>query len=123
MEMTVARFRRQVAQRRGSRSRGAPRYPEQMRAFAVAHARAVRAGGGSTSGAAGELGISEMTLLSWVRAAGEPGRLREVRVTPEATGPADPTALDSMVEVTAPSGHVVKGLSVGQAAELLRALS
>jgi transposase-like protein len=122
MAMTVGRFRRQVAQRRGERERGAPRYPQQMRDFAVAHARAVRAGGGSVSSAARELGISEMTLSSWLRAARGPGRLREVRVRPEPAGPRTPPSAPSL-EVMAPSGHVVRGLSVQQAAELLRALS
>ncbi len=121
MAMTVARFRRQVAQRRGERARGAPRYPEQMREFAVGHARAVRAGGGSISGAARELGISEVTLSSWVGTELESKRLREVRLAPE---PVEPSGrVDSALELTAPSGHVVRGLSVQQAAELLRALS
>ncbi len=122
MAMTVAKFRRQVARRRGERERGAPKYPDEMRAFALAHTRSVRAGGGSIHRAAQDLGVSEVTLSSWVRAAEEPGRLREVRVAPEPAQP--PTASSApTLEVTAPSGHVVRGLSVQQAAELLRALS
>jgi hypothetical protein len=92
-----------------------------MRAFAVAHTRAVRARGGSIHQASQDLGISEVTLASWLRVAQDPGRLREVRVASE---PAQPAASSApALEVTAPSGHVVRGLSVQQAAELLRALS
>ena len=119
MAMTVATFRRQVAQRRGEREHGAPRYPQQMREFALEHAESVCAGGGSASAAARELGISEMTLLSWVRATDHRGKLREVRVAPDASAAPSTATLT----VTAPSGHVVSGLSVQQAAELLRALS
>lgn len=122
MAMTVARFRRQVVRRRGERKRGAPRYPQEMRDFAVAHVRSVRAAGGSLHRAAQELGLSEVTVSTWVLAAGERGRLRKVVVAPEPAERSTAVSEASLV-VTAPSGHVVSGLSVPQAAELLRALS
>jgi len=124
MAMTVAKFRREAERRRGERERGAPRYPEEMRAFAVAHARSVRTAGGSTHGAALELGLSDVTLATWLRTAGKAAKLREVRVAPaaEALRAASSAGTETVV-VTAPSGHVASGLSVQQAAELLRALS
>jgi hypothetical protein len=45
MNLTVEEFRQQVQERRGARRRGAPRYPEQLVAFAVKHARAAQAAG------------------------------------------------------------------------------
>ncbi|WP_428264712.1 hypothetical protein, partial [Haliangium sp.] len=64
-----------------------------MRAFAVAHARSVRSAGGSVHQAAQELGISDVTLWSWLRKSTEPTRLREVQVTASAaTSEPRPTA-------------------------------
>ena len=124
MAMTVAKFRREVLQRREGRKRGAGSYPPRMRQFAVAHAVSVRCAGGSVHGAARELGISEVTLASWLRAEPEAPRLREVRVSASPMQCASPLPTSTgTVVLTAPSGHVVSGLSVQQAAELLRALS
>lgn len=123
MAMTVGKFRREAEQRRRGRARGALRYPETMREFAVGHARAVRASGGSVHRAAQELGISDVTLSSWLGAADRPSKLREVRVASAQPSLASDAPSAPSVVVTAPSGHVVSGLSVQQAAELLRALS
>lgn len=121
MAMTVAEFRREVVRRRGSRRRGAPRYPAQLVSFAVRHARNVLSAGRSVSAAAGELGLSSMTLGAWLSRSGDVGgsRLREVVVSEP------PASVVSQygLTVTAPSGHVVSGLCVSQAAALLRALS
>jgi hypothetical protein len=61
-----------------------------------------------------------MTLSTWLSRSGDGGgRLREVVVSES------PVALGSQpgLTMTTPSGHVVTGLSVAQAAALLRALS
>lgn len=120
MAITMAEFRREVIRRRGSRRRGAPRYPAQLVSFAVQHARSALTAGRSLNAAATDLGLSSMTLGAWLSRSGHGGgsRLREVVVT-------EPPAIASQhgLTVTAPSGHVVSGLCVSQAAALLRALS
>jgi len=120
MTSTVAAFRREVVRRRGSRRRGAPRYPAQLVSFAVQHARGELAAGRSLSAAATELGLSAMTLSAWLSRSGDDGgQLREVMVSesPVTLGP------QHGLTMTTASGHVVTGLSAGQAAALLRALS
>jgi hypothetical protein len=119
--MTVERFRREVEQRRGDRRQGAPRYPEELVTFAVQHAQAARAQGRSLHAAGNELGLSSMTLSAWLsRSAATPrGRLREVVLS-------ETTAVESGdargLELTTASGHVVRGLSIADAAALLRVL-
>ena len=119
--MTVERFRREAEQRRGERRRGAPRYPEELVAFAVQHAQAARAEGRSLHAAGNELGLSSMTLSAWLTRSGgtSRGRLREVVLS-------ETTAVESVgargLEVTTSSGHVVRGLSIADVAALLRAL-
>ena len=121
MTMTVEGFRREVMRRRGARRRGAPRYPQQLVSFAVQHAASVQAAGGRVSTAASELGLSVMTLASWLSRAelSEHGRLREVVVSE----PLARAAAPRLLTVTTPAGHVVSGLDVTQAATLLRALA
>jgi len=120
--LTVEVFRQQVQERRGERRRGAPRYPAELVAFAVKQARAAQASGRSLHAAAAELGLSSMTLGAWLSRAGQSTgqHLREV-VVREATAEALPDA--RTVEVKTASGHVVRGLSVADAAALLRALT
>jgi hypothetical protein len=91
-----------------------------MVSFAVDHARGVRAGGRSVNAAAAELGLSAMTLGSWLSRCehGGRGQLREVVVS----GSSSPMAPQGLT-VTTRSGHVVSGLDVAQAAALLAALS
>jgi hypothetical protein len=122
MNLTLEVFRQQVQERRGERRRGASRYPEDLVAFAVKHARAAQASGRSLHAAAGELGLSSMTLDKWLSRAGRSTgqRLREV-VVRDATVEAAPDA--RTVEVKTVSGHIVRGLSVADAAALLRALT
>lgn len=119
--MTVEAFRREVAQRRGARRRGAPKYPDALVGFAVQHAQAARAAGRSLSAAASELGLNSMTLGAWLKlAAGAPrDRLREVVVS---TALAVPPTAPHGLEVTTSSGHVVSGLSFAEVATLLRML-
>jgi hypothetical protein len=120
--MTVEEFRRYAQGRRGGRRRGAPRYPDELVAFAVEHARAARSAGRSVNAAAAELGLSGMTLGTWLsRSSGTPRpRLREILVQAEDVGTQGD---DRTVEVKTASGHIVRGLSVADAAALLRALS
>jgi hypothetical protein len=119
--MTVAEFRREVERRRGARRRGAPRYPAELVAFAVQRARSVLAAGRSVNAAATELGLSSMTLSAWLSRSARPGggRLREVVVSRSPSSGVGEHGLT----MTTPSGHVVSGLCVAQAAALLRALS
>ena len=120
--LTVEDFRKQVLDRRGERRRGAPRYPADLVAFAVNHARAEQTGGRSLHAAADDLGLSSMTLGKWLSRAGQSTgqRLREVVVHAAAVE----TSPDARtVEVETASGHVVRGLSVVEAAALLRALT
>jgi hypothetical protein len=122
MNLTVEGFRQQVEERRGERRRGAPRYPAELVAFAVKHAREAQKAGRSLNAAAAELGLSAMTLGSWLSRAGQSTsrRLREV-VVREAT--VEDSASPRTVEVETATGHVVRGLSVSEAAALLRALT
>jgi len=119
--MTVDGFRREVAQRRGARRRGAPRYPAELVGFAVQHAQAAGAAGRSLHAAATELGLGSMTLGAWLKRSGmaSRGRLREVVVSETPVLAATPAR---GLEVTTSRGHVVRGLSVAEAAALLRAL-
>lgn len=120
MNLTVEIFREQVQQRRGERRRGAPRYPAELVSFAVKHAREARSAGRSLHAASAELGLSSMTLGTWLSRAGQStDRLREVAVYET---PAVASSAPHAVEVTTASGHVVRGLSVADAASLLRAL-
>jgi len=120
MTMTVAGFRPEVVRRRGARRRGAPRYPEQLVSFAVQHAASVQAAGGRVSTAASELGLSAMTLASWLSRSevSVRGRLREVVVSEPPVRAGAP----QLLTVTTRSGHMVSGLDVAQAVALLRAL-
>lgn len=120
--LTVEAFRQQVQERRGERRRGAPRYPADLVAFAVNHTRTEQTAGRSLHAAADDLGLSAMTLGKWIARAGQSTgqRMREV-VVHEATVETSPDA--RTVEVETASGHVVRGLSVVDAAALLRALT
>lgn len=121
MNLTVEVFRQQVQERRGERRRGAPRYPTELVAFAVKHAREAQKAGHSLHAVAAELGLSSMTLDKWLSRAGQSTgqRLREV-VVREAMVEALPSP--RTVEVTTAAGHIIRGLSVADAAALLRAL-
>lgn len=121
MTMTIKGFRTEAARRRQGRRRGARRYPAELRDFAVAHALAVKAAGGSVYAAAGELGVSEVTLGNWLRKSSGHGKLREVRVMPRPK-PRQQLSEEGL-SITTAGGHVVSGLTVEQAAQLLRAIS
>jgi hypothetical protein len=124
MTKTVAEFRREVVRRRGARKRGAPRYDDALVTFAVAHARGVRAQGGSVLSAARDLGVSTMTLSKWMsRETSVTGSIvREVIVSSPAA-PCSSSEITGTLTLTTASGHVVTGLDVSQVAALLGALS
>jgi hypothetical protein len=70
---------------------------------------------------AGQLGVSDMTLGSWLYTASRkpPGELCEVVITEREPEVAAPT---TALTVTTPQGHVVTGLDLEGAASLLKAL-
>jgi hypothetical protein len=117
--MTVEHFRQQVLAQRGGRRRGAPRYPDELVEFAVAHAREALAAGRRVNAAAADLGLSFATLAAWLsrgKSASET-RLRQVVVDEARIEPAAHS-----LEVRTASGHVVRGLTVVEAIALLGAL-
>jgi len=119
MEMTVESFRAEVVRRRGQRRRGAPRYTEELRAFAVAFGRAGLSQGRSVTASAAALGISDPTLREWMgRAAAAPSTaLRSVVVKSKSTTP-----MSAALTLVSPSGYRLRGLDVASAAALLRVL-
>jgi|GEM_PF-5040210 len=122
MKLTVEEFRLQVRGRRGERRRGAPRYPDESVAFAVKHARSARAAGRSLHAAAAELSLGSMTLGAWLSRSSEStgGGLREVVVRDADVEEARDTRT---LEIRTALGHVVRGLSLADAATLLSALT
>ena len=115
MEHDVRGLRRQV-RALGRRYRGA-RVPPTLRAAIAAYARDERAAWRSCGAIAARLGVSAESIRRW--ALSEPGcngrgELVPVQVVAEATPP---------LTVWSPSGYRVDGLSVGEAAELLRRLA
>ncbi|MEY4581488.1 MAG: hypothetical protein RL701_6191 [Pseudomonadota bacterium] len=122
MGITLEHFREAVSTRRRDRKHGARRYDEDLVVFAIEHARAVVASGGSVHAAAKELGISMMTIQSWQRRSGVPqtNKLRKVVVS-TSQPPSSPQP--SMLRLTTREGHIVSGLDITQLAALLRALS
>jgi len=117
--MTVEAFRREVDERRGSCKRGAPRYPDALVMFALGRVQQARAAGRSLHAVASELGLSAMTLSSWLKRvdARPKSLLREVVVN--AKSEAAPTMGITLVT---PLGYELRGLGVDEAAILLRAL-
>lgn len=73
----------------------------------------------------GEYGITEGTYQNWKRALGatnEPPGFRPVEVTALVPRPVTPTAIGSTLTLLTKGGHRIEGLSVEQAAQLLRSL-
>ena len=114
MHHDVSGLRRQV-RALGLRHRGA-RVPPTLRAAIAAYARDARAAGASCDTIAERLGVSAESIRRW--ALTEPvgdgrGELVPVQVVAEAA---------TTLTVWSPTGYRVDGLSVGEAAELLRRL-
>ena len=89
------------------------RIPEELRAEAVAFARAAHASGQRYKAIAATLGLKPDTLMRWCRAGREPKKF--ARVVVKRTMP--------RLTVHGPAGTRIEQLSIAQAAELLRALS
>jgi transposase-like protein len=115
MRMTVEEFRTEAARLRATRKRGAPRYSKEMQRWAVAYAKRA---GVSISKAAAELGISDMTLRSWMRVIDVHESFAPVTITAEASHSTAAT-----LTLTTAQGHVIGPLDLQTAAALVRALS
>ena len=111
--MTVEQFRAEATRLRGTRKRGAPRYPKEMQRWAVAYARRADI---PISKVAAQLCISDLTLRSWMRVAEAAGGFQAVTVTSEA-----PRTM--ALTLTTSGGHVIGPLDIETAVALVRALS
>jgi transposase-like protein len=80
MTMSLEKFQEQAGRLRAPGRRGMPRYPDAMRQFAIAYAQSADVGLGK---AADQLGISDVTLRSWMRAAKRAGAFLPVVVADE----------------------------------------
>jgi transposase-like protein len=103
---------------RGAKERPGLRYPEELRQLAVEYARQAREQGHSRQRIAARLGLSEWSLVRWLRRCAEAGdsrrlRVHEVKVTEPA--PSQPV-------LVMPSGARVEGLSLRELVEILGAL-
>jgi len=112
MDKDTAKLRRQV-QRLGRADRGR-RVPPQLRARLTAAARKLRSGGASWVAIGEALGVTGETARRWCASASTGTALVPVQV-------AEPE--EQPVSLVSPSGYRVEGLSLEQAAKLLRALS
>ena len=115
MKMRVEEFRAEVARLRATGKRGAPRYPKEMQRWAVAYARRANV---AISKAAAQLGISDMTLRSWMGVVEAKGGFERVTLTAESTRSANRT-----LTLTTAQGHIIGPLDIESAAALVRALS
>lgn len=118
MAQNIEKFKQSAKRMRNGKGRRA-RYPDEARVWAVKYAEAQMAKGTTVSAVAGRLGISDMTLRSWLYSASRQpsGSLCEVIVAePVAATPA------KGITVTTTAGHVVGGLDLEGAAALLKAL-
>ena len=121
--MTVEKFREQATQLRGQGRRGGGPYPDAMRRWAVSYARSAGVG---VNRAADRLGISNVTLRSWMRALSPSGGvLRAVVITPD-TQAEHPRAAGSSppaLTLRTAQGHELGPLNLDTAVALLRALA
>lgn len=90
------------------------RVSEELRAEAVAFARAAHASGERYKAIAATLGLKPDTLMRWCRRGREPKKFARVVVK---------RALQPRLTVLGPAGTRIEELSMAQVAELLRALS
>jgi hypothetical protein len=115
MQHDVSGLRRQV-RALGLRHRGA-RVPPALRAAIATYARDERGAGASCSAIAGRLGVSAESIRRWTL------RTASVRDGSDNLVPVHVVAeAATTVTVWSPTGYRVDGLSVGEAAELLRKL-
>ncbi len=113
------RNRRGSALRRALKAHEAARgkrYDTALKKRVIAFAEAKRRDGRSWADISSELGIAFETVRRWCVATDGVHRMREVHVVAE-------RSVQRVVTVLAPSGHRVEGLSLHDAAALLRALA
>ena len=95
------------------------RYPAELKALAVDHARQAQATGRNLAAVAKELGLSDQTLRTWIEAE-HGGGLRPVVIQPD---PEEPPPITAGVPVlVTPEGFRVEGLDLAQLTSLLRTL-
>lgn len=116
MKGELSQLRRRV-EALGRRHRGA-RIPSSLRTAIAAYAADGRAAGASCRGIAERLGVSAESIRRWtvptrVRPGGS--ELVPVRVVAEAAA--------GRLTISSPAGYRVEGLSIDEAAELLRRLA
>ena len=115
MGQAASLFREHVAAARGGRQRC--RYPEEVRAEALAYVDAARARGIGMVKAAQALGVNKSVLSGWI--AGRRGptmRVVKVVAPPKLSG-------GSAIVLHVPGGLRVEGLDVAALAALLRSLA
>ena len=126
MDERIERFRGQVETHFGGRPGRGARYPEELRAEAVAIARRELARDESLGSVAGRLGIGSATLGRWLEA--PPTERRELRPVEvieveEPEGVAnDPAPVEGHLVLLTAGGHRVEGLLLDELALLLEAL-
>lgn len=117
--MSLEKFREQAGRLRAPGRRGMPRYPDAMRKFAITYTQSAGVGLGK---AADQLGISDVTLRSWLRASKGSSAFVPVVVADEvAVRPQ--TQPSTMLTLRTAQGHEFGPLDVETAIALLRALS
>ena len=112
------RNRRESALRRALETHGparGKRYDAALKRRVIAFAEAQRKLGRSWAQISKELGIAFETVRRWCIATTAIGRMREVHIVEEKLAVPE-------ITVFAPSGYRVEGLSIKEAAALLRAL-
>jgi transposase-like protein len=117
MDKDIEAFRSEVLRWRGSRRRGARRYPSAMRAKALALVARLRERGLTADAAAKQVGISAVTLHGWQKAPRRVGMV-PVRLVP-ATGVQDEAV---PVRLLSPRGYRVEVPDLAAAVMLLREL-
>jgi transposase-like protein len=103
-------LRLRLASRRDSRRR----VPEELRAEAIAFAKAEHASGKRYKSIASALGVKAETLMRWCRAHREPKKFARVVVK---------RAARAELTVHGPAGTRIEELTIQQVVDLLRALS
>lgn len=122
MDERMERFRRRVERHFGGRVGRGARYPEELRAEAVALARMAVGQGESLGAVAAELGVGAVTLSRWMEdPPATEWRPVEVVEEPESVSESSSTASPGLVLITS-RGHRLEGLSLDEAALLLEAL-
>lgn len=118
----VERLKRAITQeRRGVTKRGVP-FSVELRDEVIAHIRKRQHTGETLKGIAASLGIKRHTLRYWLyglvgKGRGKASRFRAIGVVEK------PMTAQAGVTVMGPGGTRIDGLTLGQAAELLRRMS